>query len=54
MRDIVAALAQDFDVMDVAAAAIKMIHDAFDKGTPEVVEEVEHGTVVQVRAYGVA
>jgi ATP-dependent RNA helicase DeaD len=40
VREIVQSLVQDFDVMDVAAAAIKMIHDAFDKGTPEApVEE---------------
>ncbi|MEO8679473.1 MAG: DEAD/DEAH box helicase [Vicinamibacterales bacterium] len=39
VRDIVQALVQEFDVMDVAAAAIKMIHDAFDKGTPEVETE---------------
>ena len=42
VRDIVQALVQEFDVMDVAAAAIKMIHDAFDKGTPEVVEESKY------------
>jgi ATP-dependent RNA helicase DeaD len=28
MRDVVLALAQDFDVIDVAAAAVKMVHDA--------------------------
>jgi ATP-dependent RNA helicase DeaD len=28
MRDVVLALAQDFDVIDVAAAAVKMTHDA--------------------------
>jgi ATP-dependent RNA helicase DeaD len=40
VREIVQSLVQDFDVMDVAAAAIKMIHDAFDKGTPDApVEE---------------
>lgn len=39
VREIVQSLVQEFDVMDVAAAAIKMIHDAFDKGTPEVAEE---------------
>ena len=35
VREIVQSLVQEFDVMDVAAAAIKMIHDAFDKGTPD-------------------
>ncbi len=38
VREIVQSLAQEFDVMDVAAAAIKMIHDAFDKGTLKVEE----------------
>jgi ATP-dependent RNA helicase DeaD len=33
VREIVESLVQDFDVLDVAAAAVKMIHDAFDKGT---------------------
>ncbi len=28
MRDVVLALAQDFDIIDVAAAAVKMVHDA--------------------------
>ncbi|MCA1583482.1 MAG: DEAD/DEAH box helicase [Acidobacteria bacterium] len=31
MRTIVDALAQDFEVLDIAAAAVKMIHDASDK-----------------------
>ncbi len=31
VRDIVESLAQEFDVLDVAAAAVKMMHDAFDK-----------------------
>jgi ATP-dependent RNA helicase DeaD len=30
MREFVAALAQDFDVMDIAAAAVRMVHDAGD------------------------
>ena len=33
VRDIVESLVQDFDILDIAAAAVKMIHDAFDKGT---------------------
>ena len=33
VREIVESLVQDFDILDVAAAAVKMIHDAFDKGT---------------------
>jgi ATP-dependent RNA helicase DeaD len=28
MRDVVATLAQDFDVMDIAAAAVKLVHEA--------------------------
>jgi ATP-dependent RNA helicase DeaD len=45
VREIVESLVQDFDILDVAAAAVKMIHDAFDKGTPgegevdEILEE---------------
>jgi ATP-dependent RNA helicase DeaD len=35
VREIVESLVQDFDILDVAAAAVKMIHDAFDKGTGE-------------------
>jgi ATP-dependent RNA helicase DeaD len=35
VREIVESLVQEFDVLDVAAAAVKMIHDAFDKGTPD-------------------
>ena len=38
---IVESLAQEFDVLDVAAAAVKMIHDAFDKGTGD--GEVDEG-----------
>jgi ATP-dependent RNA helicase DeaD len=30
MRDVVAALAQDFDVMDIAAAAVKLVHQAHE------------------------
>jgi ATP-dependent RNA helicase DeaD len=41
VREIVQSLVQEFDVMDVAAAAIKMIHDAFDKGSPEVADQPE-------------
>ena len=33
MRDVVLALAQDFDVLDVAAAAVKMVHDAESAST---------------------
>ena len=33
MRDVVLALAQDFDVLDVAAAAVKMVHDAETSST---------------------
>ncbi len=35
VREIVESLVQDFDILDVAAAAVKMIHDAFDKGTAD-------------------
>ncbi|MDO8677336.1 MAG: DEAD/DEAH box helicase [Acidobacteriota bacterium] len=35
VREIVESLVQDFDILDVAAAAVKMIHDAFDKSTGE-------------------
>ena len=34
MRGIVESLAQEFDVIDVAAAAIKLAHDASDQATP--------------------
>jgi len=43
VREIVQSLVQEFDVMDVAAAAIRMIHDAFDKGTPEPEVAAEPG-----------
>ena len=33
MREFVAALAQEFDVMDVAAAAVRLVHEAGDGGT---------------------
>ncbi len=33
MREVVAALAQDFDVMDVAAAAVKLVHEASEAGS---------------------
>ena len=32
MRDLVARMAQDFDVMDIAAAAVRMVHDASETG----------------------
>ena len=50
MREFIATLAQEFDVMDVAAAALRLAHDAGeDEGEPDREDEVERPRSTQPR-----
>jgi ATP-dependent RNA helicase DeaD len=50
MREFIATLAQEFDVMDVAAAAVRLVHDAGDDdGGPDREAEIERPRSTQPR-----
>jgi ATP-dependent RNA helicase DeaD len=50
MREFIATLAQEFDVMDVAAAALRLAHDAGeDEGEPDRDAEIERPRSTQPR-----